>query len=329
MYRFLRPALFALDPERTHQATLRLLQLLGAFPSRGFLVRQTFRARETAPVDLFSLRFQNHLGLAAGYDKDGLAWRGLANLGFGHIEIGTVTLKPQSGNPRPRIFRLIEDEALINRLGFPSRGAEFVARRLARPRPSGVILGVNLGINKNTPLEHAADEYAQLMEIFSPLADYLVINVSSPNTPRLRQLQLREHLEGLLSSLSKRKAKPLLVKLSPDLSEAELEQAIGIIVDTKIDGLIATNTTLSRPDLKSSMAMEVGGLSGKPLRQISLQTVRRINTLSQGKLPVIAVGGIMSGDDAKAAMDSGAGLIQIFTGLVYRGPGLLAEILQP
>lgn len=328
MYRIIRPALFGLDPERAHQATLRLLQLVGAFPPLGLLVRQALRAPETTPVDLFGLRFPNHLGLAAGYDKDALAWRGLANLGFGHIEIGTVTLKPQPGNPRPRIFRLVKDEALINRLGFPSRGAEFVARRLAGPRPKGLVLGVNLGINRETHLEHAADEYARLMEIFAPIADYLVINVSSPNTPGLRQLQLREHLDGLLTQLVEKKTKPLLVKLSPDLSEAELEQAVGLLIDKKIDGVIATNTTISRAGLKSSNASQAGGLSGKPLSVSSLKSVKRIQKLTRGALPIIAAGGIVSRDDAKASLDAGASLVQVFTGLIYRGPGLVAEILQ-
>jgi dihydroorotate dehydrogenase len=328
MYRFLRPALFALDPERAHHATLRLLQLVGAIPPLGALAQHIFPIPSTTSVDLFGLRFPNHLGLAAGYDKDALAWRGLTNLGFGHIEIGTVTEKRQTGNPRPRIFRLVKDEALINRLGFPSRGAEFIAQRLDGQRPKNLILGVNLGINKDTPLERAADEYARLMKIFSPFADYLAINVSSPNTPGLRQLQLREHLEGLLAQLSKQKTRPLLVKLSPDLSEAELEQAVGLIVDKKIDGVIATNTTVSRAGLKSSNANQTGGLSGSPLRGFSLQTVQKIHDLSRGALPIIAVGGIMSRDDAKAALDAGASLVQIFTGLLYRGPGLVAEILR-
>lgn len=329
MYRFLRPALFALDPERAHHATLRLLQLAGAFPSLGALVRRALPATNTKPINLFGLQFPNQLGLAAGYDKDALAWRGLALLGFGHIEIGTVTLKPQTGNPRPRVYRLVDDEALINRLGFPSKGAEFVARRLGGTRPEGLVAGVNLGINKDTSLHRAGGEYAQLMELLAPFADYLVVNISSPNTPGLRQLQLREHLERLLSQLMKQKTKPLLVKLSPDLSEAELEDAIGVIVDNKIDGVIATNTTISRPHLNSSQAAQTGGLSGKPLRGLSAQTVKKIHDLTHGALPIIAVGGMMNRDDAKAALDSGASLVQIFTGLIYRGPGLVAEILQP
>jgi dihydroorotate dehydrogenase len=329
MYRLLRPGLFALDPERVHNATLRLMQLVGALPPLGSLVQKIFPAPSATPVDLFGLRFPNRLGLAAGYDKDALAWRGLANLGFGHIEIGSVTLKPQAGNPRPRVFRLVEDEGLINRLGFPSRGAEFVARRLAGTRSKGLILGVNLGINRDTPLERAADEYAWLMEKFTPLADYLVINVSSPNTPGLRQLQLRDHLDGLLKHLSRKKAKPLLVKLSPDLSEAELEQSVGLIIDNKIDGVIATNTTIARPGLNSSMASQAGGLSGRPLRSMSQRAVTKIHTLSGGNLPIIAVGGIMSADDAKAVLDAGASLVQVFTGLIYRGPALAAEILRP
>lgn len=328
MYKFLRPSLFALDPERAHQITLRLLQLVGTFPALGTLTKRFAALQKSTPVNLFGLQFANHLGLAAGYDKDGLAWRGLAHLGFGHIEVGTVTPRPQPGNPRPRLFRLPEEEALINRLGFPSRGAEVVARHISGVRPKGLVLGVNLGINKDTPLERAAEDYAKSMETFSHLADYLVVNISSPNTPGLRQLQLRVHLDALLAQLMKKKTKPLLVKISPDLNEPELDQAIGAIVDNKIDGVIATNTTISRPTLKSSNGNQSGGLSGKPLRELSLQNVKKISALTNGKLPIIAVGGIMSAADAQAAQDAGASLVQIFTGLIYRGPSLVNEVLE-
>jgi dihydroorotate dehydrogenase len=328
MYSRLRPWLFRVEPERAHATTLRALQLVGALPPLRAVLRNYFAVPPSKPISLFGVEFPNRLGLAAGYDKDALAWRGLAALAFGHIEVGTVTPRPQRGNPRPRVFRLVEDQGLINRLGFPSRGAEFAARRLRGPRAKGLVLGVNLGINKDTPLERATEDYSALMQIFSPLADYLVINVSSPNTPGLRELQMRTHLEGLLGTLVREKSKPLLVKLSPDLSDQQLEEAIGIIQDKKLDGVIATNTTISRPTLFSRSASETGGLSGTPLRERSLQFVARIRALSGGRLPIVAVGGIMTGTDAQAALDAGASLVQIFTGLIYRGPGLVKEILK-
>lgn len=328
MYTRLRPWLFRLDPERAHAATLSLLQLVGALPPLAVLIRRMFAVPAAAPVELFGLQFPNRLGLAAGYDKDGLAWRGIACLGFGHIEIGAITPRPQPGNPRPRLFRLEEDEALINRMGFPGRGATFVARRLRGKRPHGLILGANLGINKDTHLERAADDYTQLMEQFSPLVDYLVINVSSPNTPGLLNLQGKDYLEKLLASLLLNKRIPLLVKLSPDLSEEELGQALDVILRHHVDGVIATNTMLGRPGLRSARASESGGLSGAPLAARSWDMVARIHSLTGGRLPIIAAGGIMRAADAKAALDAGASLVQVFTGLIYRGPALIPEILR-
>ncbi|MCL5429047.1 MAG: quinone-dependent dihydroorotate dehydrogenase [Chloroflexi bacterium] len=306
MYSRLRPWLFRLDPERAHAATLRLLQLVGALPPLAAFVSRLYKMPPQNAVNLFGLPFSNHLGLAAGYDKDGLAWRGLACLGFGHIEIGTVTPQPQRGNPKPRLFRLVEDEALINRMGFPGRGAEFVARRLQGPRIEGPVIGVNLGINKDTPLEEAAKDYQALITRFNPLADYLVINVSSPNTPGLRQLQGAGALNGLLKSLAPYRQKPLLIKLSPDLSEEQLDQALDIIVNNKIDGVIAANTTVDRPRLLSHHASESGGLSGAPLSALSRKMIGRIYTQAQGMLPIVAAGGIMSRLDAEAAMNAGA-----------------------
>ncbi len=328
MYSRLRPWLFRVESERAHAATLRALQVVGAVPPLAAILRRTYSVSNAKPINLFGIEFPNRLGLAAGYDKDALAWRGLASLGFGHIEIGTVTPRPQPGNPRPRVFRLVQDQALINRLGFPSRGADFVARRLRGSMPNGLVLGVNLGINKDTPLERAAEDYAGLMEIFSPLADYLVINISSPNTPGLRQLEKRTYLEGLLGALTQRRSKPLLVKLSPDLNDQQLEEAVGILVDKKIDGVIATNTTVERPELRSRFASETGGLSGAPLVERSRQVAARIHKFTNGRLPIIAVGGIMSGADALAALDAGASLVQIFTGLIYHGPGFAKQILE-
>jgi dihydroorotate dehydrogenase len=336
MYSRLRPWLFRLDPEQAHALTLSLMRLAGALPPVRSVLRAWF-APPVMPVKAFGLDFSNPVGLAAGYDKDGLAWRGLACLGFGHIEVGTVTLRPQPGNPRPRLFRLPEDQALSTRMGFPGQGAESVTRRLSGVRPGGVILGVNLGKNKDTPLEGAAQDYLALLEIFAPLADYLAINVSSPNTVGLRRLQARAALEGLLKPLAQRRQElqialgrnlPVLVKLAPDLEDSELEDALEVIQRTGIDGVIATNTTTSREGVHSPLAVQSGGLSGAPLRQRSLEMVRKIAGRTGGKLPVVGVGGIMSAEDARARLDAGASLVQVYTGLVYAGPGLVKRVVE-
>lgn len=356
MYSTLRPWLFRLDPEQAHQLTLTLLRLSGALPPVNWLIAKLFQA-PARPVTAFGLTFKNPVGLAAGYDKDGLAIRGLSALGFGHIEIGTVTPLPQPGNERPRLFRLVEDEAIINRMGFPSRGAEFVQMRLnpglqtgwlekisgqprrRRPprRPWAAILGVNLGKNKNTPNEEAVFDYLSLIQNFAPYADYLTINVSSPNTPGLRALQGGPALEALLSELHRQrrmeearlqKRLPLLVKLSPDLSASELDEALEVILTSGMDGVIATNTTLARPGLRSAWGGEAGGLSGSPLRVQSEAALRQIVKRVEGRIPIISVGGIMSASDARRRLEMGATLVQIFTGLVYRGPGLVREIVS-
>jgi dihydroorotate dehydrogenase len=289
------------------------------------------------PVQVFGLQFPNPVGLAAGYDKDGLGWRGLACLGFGHIEVGTVTLKSQPGNPRPRLFRLPEDQALINRMGFPGKGADYVLQRLASPRPPGLVLGVNLGKNKDTPLEEAAQDYLALLCKFAPAADYLAINVSSPNTVGLRRLQARDALEDLLKVLiSERdtlhehsgRRSPLLLKLAPDLSESELEDALQVALACGIDGLIATNTTIERDGLHSARAGEAGGLSGAPLARRSLEITRWICKRTEGRLPLISVGGIFSPAQALERLEAGAALVQVYTGLIYAGPALPSQIIN-
>jgi dihydroorotate dehydrogenase len=337
-YETLRPLLFRLDAERAHAWSLRLLALAGSFrPVRGALRRLYALQDPALEVEAFGLRFANPLGLAAGYDKNGLALHGLACLGFGHLELGTVTPGAQSGNPRPRLFRLPEDQALINRLGFPNAGAAALQARLRRSRPPGVILGVNIGKGADTPLERAAEDYVALLEMFYDLADYLAVNVSSPNTTGLRRLQARQHLEGLQAALGEARAEqarqtgrrlPLLVKLAPDLSEAELEEAVGAIVDGEMDGIIAANTTLDRDGLRSSYRRETGGLSGRPLRERSTQVIRRIHALTGGNLPIVGVGGVFEARDAREKLDAGATLVQLYTGLVYRGPRVVREILQ-
>jgi dihydroorotate dehydrogenase len=335
MYSFWRSLLFRLDPEQAHSLILGTMRLVGALPLLGRVLSAWFAAPPTPRV-VFGLKFQNPVGLAAGYDKDGLAWRGLACLGFGHIEIGTVTSHPQPGNPKPRLFRLSQDQALINRMGFPGRGSAFVAARLLGSHPPGLILGVNLGMNKDTPLQEAAADYLTLMETFAPLADYLAINVSSPNTAGLRRLQARENLEDLLSRLAGKRQElrqslgryvPLLVKVAPDLTEPGLDDALEVILKAGMDGVIATNTTVSRQGVSSPLIQEAGGLSGAPLRDRSTEVVRQIFERTAGKLPIIGVGGVMNTNDARAKLEAGASLVQIYTGLVYSGPGLVKQIL--
>ena len=333
MYRFIRPLLFQLDPEDAHRLTLWLLNQAGQlrFPLK---ILENLYATTDHPVELFGLTFKNPIGLAAGYDKDGVAVPGLAALGVGHIEVGTITPRPQEGNPRPRIFRLIEDQAVINRMGFPGRGADFGAQQLSGKQNSPTtILGVNLGKNKDTPLERSAEDYIILMQIFAPLADYLTINISSPNTEGLRRLQGRQMLEGLLGAISTERKNlpgriPILVKLSPDLEGEELEDALDIILDAGMDGIVATNTTLSRPSLRSNRAVETGGLSGAPLQTLSLQMLEKILHRVNGHIPVVSSGGVMTPADAKQRLDAGAALVQIYTGLVYQGPGLVRKILE-
>mgnify|MGYP001765940575 CR=1 FL=1 len=334
MYALARRLLFRLDPERAHGLTLGAIRLAGSLPVVPAILRRMYTTPEK-PVQAFGLRFMNPVGLAAGYDKDGLGWWGLACLGFGHIEVGTVTMRPQAGNPKPRIFRLPAEGALINRMGFPGLGAAAVVRNLHASRPPGLVLGVNLGKNNDTPLEQADQDYLALLRIFAPLADYLAINISSPNTVGLRRLQARDMLEGLLAALTTERAAqahslgkkvPLLVKLAPDLTGDELEYALAVIMNAGVDGVIATNTTLSRQGVHSTLASETGGLSGAPLAERSRAMVARIVHLTGGNLQVIGVGGIMDPAGAQAMLDAGACLVQVYTGLVYAGPGLVHRI---
>ena len=357
MYKFFRPYLFKLDPEQAHALTLHALRISGEIPPLRWLIAQQFKA-PSKPVHVFGLDFKNPVGLAAGYDKDAVSIKGLSTLGFGHVEIGTVTPKPQAGNPSPRIFRLLEDDAVINRTGFPSKGSEFVQMQLnpnlrvnwiervtgfsPRKKQSvnrkwNTILGVNLGKNKDTPNEEAVFDYLALLQNFAGLADYLTVNVSSPNTVGLRNLQGREALEKLLTQLHQqrlieqinhKKRIPILVKLAPDLSESELDEAIEAILSARMDGVIVTNTTLGREGLRSPLKGETGGLSGGPLtvksEAVLRQTLKRVN----GDIPVVSAGGIMNPDDAKRRLGMGAALVQVYTGLIYRGPALVQEILK-
>ena len=360
MYRSLLPLLFRLEPETAHRLTLQLLRLAGNLTLSRRLLERLYRA-PSRPVQAFGLTFKNPLGLAAGYDKDALAIKGLAALGFGHVEVGTVTPKPQPGNPSPRLFRLLEDEAVINRMGFPSQGSEFVQKRLnpylresvlekffgfvpftkkysAHMIDKGdLILGINLGKNKDTPNEEAVLDYLELLQNFAPYGDYLTINVSSPNTVGLRQLQGPAALEGLLTQLDLQrkleeqkleKQVPLLVKLAPDLSASELDEAVDVILSTHMDGIIATNTTIARDGLVSTQQGETGGLSGSPLRLRSEAVLNQIVKRVDRRVPIVSAGGIMNPEDARRRLDLGATLIQIYTGLIYQGPGLVKKILE-
>jgi len=338
LYAFLRPLIFRLTPEAAHHWVIALLRFGGDNPVTRAVLRAWFEPKiQGPPVQVFGLSFRNPLGLAAGFDKDGLGWRGLACLGFGHLELGTVTPRPQPGNPPPRVFRLVEDQAIINRMGFPSRGAEFLARRLRGKRPQGIILGVNIGKNRQTPLEEAAQDYLSLLQVFAPLCDYLAINVSSPNTPGLRQLQQRQLLEDLLNPLAEaRKAQeqslrrriPLLVKIAPDLDDEGLDAALEAILRCGMDGVIVSNTTVRREGLRSPLAAETGGLSGLPLNDLNTRLVAEVVRRTGGKLPVVASGGVMGPAQAQEKLDAGAVLVQLYSGLIYEGPALVKRILE-
>src|SRR6267143_3438034 len=326
VYRLIRPALRRLPPEAAHELTLRALEL-GA---GRFLAKSAHRQPEAPALAqrVWGLDFPNPVGLAAGYDKDARVPDAMLQLGFGFVEIGTVTPRPQPGNPKPRLFRLEEDRAIINRMGFNSGGLDAVVGRLSRRVRSGIV-GVNLGRNRDT--EDAAADYAEGVLRTASLADYLVVNVSSPNTPGLRELQGREILATLLQRLMRAREEadrrvPLLVKIAPDLTLEERRDIAQVALDTGIDGLIVSNTTVARPDLVDQHAQEAGGLSGRPLLAPSTALVADMYRLSRGRLPLIGVGGIASVADADAKIRAGASLVQLYTGLVFSGPGLVGQI---
>ncbi len=337
LYPLSRSLLFRLDAEAAHHLSLATIARVGRVPGLRSAVAAMFTAPDADPVDVFGLRFPNRVGLAAGYDKDGDGWRGLECLGFGHIEVGTVTPEPQSGNPKPRVFRLVDERSVINRMGFPGRGADYVAERLRRRRPGGAIIGANIGKQKSTPLEDAAGDYEKLVDVFAPLADYLAVNISSPNTPGLRRLQERGFLAALLGRVAARRdgaadqlerRVPVLVKLAPDLTDEQLVTAVDVIVESGLDGIIATNTTIGRDGVDHPLAAEEGGLSGEALTGLSTRVIARIAEHTGGEIPIVGVGGIMGPDDARAKIDAGATLVQVYTGLIFEGPGLIKRILK-
>jgi len=280
------------------------------------------------------LKFKNPVGLAAGFDKDGKYFSTMAALGFSHIEIGTVTPLPQPGNPKPRLFRLIKSKALINRMGFNNDGAEALAERLKKDRPKDIVIGANIGKNKDTPNDEAANDYLKSFRILYGLVDYFTVNVSSPNTPGLRSLQDKEPLTNLLSALQKENhsAKPIFLKIAPDLTHEQLDEIIGIVINSGISGIIATNTTITRNGLKESQeeieAMGAGGLSGAPILDMSVSVVQYLKAKSAGSFAIIGVGGIDDYTSAKKHFDAGADLIQLYTGMIYSGPSLVKEILR-
>jgi dihydroorotate dehydrogenase len=344
VYRSLvRRLLFSLPPETAHELALHSLSLLRPRVINN-LVANHYAVGPTLLLTRFDLAFPNPVGLAAGFDKDGVALPALAALGFGFIEAGTVTLHPQPGNPRPRLFRLPADRALINRAGFNNSGAAAFAKRAAdfaqqRPR---CVLGVSIGKSKITPLEKANQDYLASFELVYPVADYVAVNVSSPNTPQLRELQQSEQLSSLLSALQTRNRElqqlhrrarpiPLLVKLSPDVTREQLEATVEVLVKLEVDGIIATNTTIVRDNLRSEkkqVAACEGGLSGAPLKARSTQMIADLYRLTNGRIPLIGVGGIFTAEDAWEKIAAGASFIQLYTGFIYRGPGIAREINQ-
>jgi dihydroorotate dehydrogenase len=329
--RVIRPILFLLPAETAHRLTFFILKM----PAVRSLLKTVYHfSDQRLQRELFGLTFPNPIGLAAGFDKNAEAYHQLSAVGFGFIEIGTVTPLPQPGNPQPRLFRLKADQAIINRMGFNNEGVEAVVRRL-RKRDKNIIIGGNIGKNKITPNELAVQDYLQCFEALFEYVDYFVVNVSSPNTPDLRELQDKEPLLKLLSELqtanaTKARPKPILLKIAPDLSNAQLDDIIDIVRQTRIAGIIATNTTISRANLATPPeAIEkigAGGLSGKPLTKRSTEVIRYLHQKSGGQIPIIGVGGIHSVADALEKLDAGASLIQLYTGFVYEGPALIRQI---
>ena len=331
LYSFMRPLLFAFEPETSHRITFQLLEQAHR---RGLHAYSPVPSR---PRNVMGLDFPNPAGMAAGLDKDGEHIKALGELGFGFIEIGTVTPRAQPGNPKPRLFRIPQAEAIINRMGFNNRGIDNLLSNVRRANYSGV-LGINIGKNFDTPIERAVEDYLICLRKAYYDADYLVVNISSPNTPHLRELQNSEELNHLLSMLKSDQQRladehgkytPLVIKIAPDLGTPQIDAIGALLMKHKIDGVIATNTTLSRQGVESlPHAGEAGGLSGAPLRQRATEVVRRLNAVLQGALPIIATGGIMCAADAKEKIDAGASLIQLYSGLIYRGPELVSEIAR-
>lgn len=331
MYKkLIRPLLFSCDPEKVHHFTFSMLRIVNRIPFVSSIIRSCYVMEDKQlEREVFGLKFKNPIGLAAGFDKDAKLYKELSNLGFGFIEIGTLTPKAQEGNPKKRLFRLKEDQAIINRMGFNNGGVFDAVERLKTNKH--VLIGGNIGKNKNTPNEEAISDYMICFDALYGVVDYFVVNVSSPNTPNLRALQDKEPLTHLLQTLqnknlTKPKQKPILLKIAPDLTDEQLLDIIDIVKETKIAGVIATNTTISREGLQSDNRSEAGGLSGKPLGKRSTEVIRFLATKSNNAFPIIGVGGIHTPEDALEKLAAGASLVQLYTGFIYEGPKLIKEI---
>lgn len=334
MYGLVKRILFLISPERVHHWVMAGLKATCSIVFFRKAIQSVYTLDDPKLAkEVFGLSFKNPVGLAAGFDKNAEYIEDLASFGFGFIEIGTVTPLPQPGNPKPRMFRLPADEGLINRMGFNNQGVDVVADRLSRVERNGLIIGGNIGKNKATPNEKAVDDYVICFDRLFDVVDYFVVNVSSPNTPGLRELQEKEPLLHILKTLQKRNlkngvSKPILLKIAPDLGEAQLDDIVEMVLESKIAGLIATNTTLSRESLASAKTVtdEAGGLSGKPLSQRATEVIAYLNKKSKNAFPIIGVGGIHSVKDALEKLQAGASLVQVYTGFIYEGPGLIKAI---
>lgn len=331
MYKLLiRPILFWFDPEEVHYFSFSFIRFISKIPIVPNILKSIYEVEDKRlEREVFGLKFKNPVGLAAGFDKDAKCYQELSNFGFGFIEIGTLTPKPQDGNPKKRLFRLKADSAIINRMGFNNGGVDAAVLRLKKNK--GVLIGGNIGKNKITPNEEATSDYIICFETLFDYVDYFVVNVSSPNTPNLRELQEKEPLTKLLQLLqdkngAKPKQKPILLKIAPDLTDEQLLDIIGIVNETKIAGVIATNTTISREGLQSENKSETGGLSGKPLTKRSTEVIRFLSEKSNKAFPIIGVGGIHTAEDALEKLEAGASLVQLYTGFIYEGPKLVREI---
>ncbi len=331
MYKqIIRPILFLFDPEKVHYFTFSLIRMVSKIPGIPSLFRLIYDVNDTRlETEVFGLKFKNPIGLAAGFDKDASLYKELSNFGFGFIEIGTLTPKAQEGNTKKRLFRLLNDSAIINRMGFNNGGVLLAIEKLKKNK--GVLIGGNIGKNKLTPNENAVDDYLVCFDALYDYVNYFVVNVSSPNTPNLRELQEKEPLKQLLQTLqnqnlTKPMQKPILLKIAPDLTDSQLLDIIEIVQETKIAGVIATNTTLSREGLQSENKKETGGMSGKPLKNRSTEVIRFLSEKSNKAFPIIGVGGIHSAEDAIEKLEAGASLIQLYTGFIYEGPALVKAI---
>ncbi|ESU18484.1 pyrD protein [Flavobacterium cauense R2A-7] len=331
MYKqIIRPILFCFDPEAVHHFTFSLVRFVNKIPGISSLIKSLYTVNDKRlEREVFGLKFKNPVGLAAGFDKDAKLYKELSNFGFGFIEIGTLTPKAQEGNPKKRLFRLREDSAIVNRMGFNNGGVDEAVKRLNVN--NGVLIGGNIGKNKVTPNEEAVKDYEICFDALYDYVDYFVVNVSSPNTPNLRALQDKEPLTQLLQALqnkntTKQKQKPILLKIAPDLTDEQLLDIIDIVKETKIAGVIATNTTISRDGLKSVNKIEMGGLSGKPLTRRSTEVIRFLSEKSNKAFPIIGVGGIHTAEDAIEKLEAGASLVQLYTGFIYEGPALIKAI---